>query len=109
MNTPSRNGPVTGNCIVCGGALPAGRPRRTCSDRCRQSAWRRRHQPPAPSCPPLPAARPAKGHTVYECPACETRLLGEQRCECGSFMRRLGPGGLCPCCDEPITIEELLP
>jgi len=47
--------------------------------------------------------------TVYECPEYETRLLGAQFCEdCRSFMRRLGPGGNCPCCDEPIAFEELV-
>lgn len=106
--TPSRNGNVTDNCVVCGSLLPAGRPRTTCSDRCRQTAWRRRHQPAPTGIEPLPPARPAKAGTVYECPACDTRLLGEQRCDCGTFMRRIGPGGHCPCCDEPITIEDLL-
>jgi hypothetical protein len=24
------------------------------------------------------------------------------------FMRRVGVGGLCPCCDEPVTVDELL-
>ena len=107
MNPPSCNGSVTDHCLVCDGPLPPGRPRRTCSDACRQAAWRRRQQPASPL-ETLPAARRTKDHTVYECPACDTRLLGEQRCECGSFMRRLGPGGLCPGCDEPVTVEELL-
>jgi hypothetical protein len=40
---------------------------------------------------------------------CEVRLIGEQYCEeCHSFARRLGPGGTCPCCDEPISVTELL-
>jgi predicted amidophosphoribosyltransferase len=40
---------------------------------------------------------------------CDARLIGEQYCEeCHSFARRLGPGGNCPCCDEPISITELL-
>ena len=109
MNNPSRNGSVTDSCLVCGGRLPPGRPRSTCSDACRQAAWRRRHHKPTPPAEPLPARRSRKDQTVYQCPHCETRLLGEQRCEdCGTFMSRLGPGGLCPCCDEPITIEELL-
>ncbi len=107
MTTGSRNVSVTDRCLVCAGPLPAGRPRRTCSDACRQAAWRRRHQPAAPV-ETLPTAQHRKDHTVYECPACDTRLLGQQRCECGTFMRRLGPGGLCPCCDEPVTIDELL-
>ncbi len=68
----------------------------------------RRHQPAPTGIEPLPPARPVKAGTVYEYPACDTRLLGEQRCDCGTFMRRIGPGGLCPCCDEPITIDDLL-
>ena len=109
MKNPSHNGSVTDRCLVCDGALPPGRPRSTCSDRCRQAAWRRRHQSSSRLAEALPAARSVKGRTVYECPACDTRLLGQQRCDdCNVFCRRLGPGGLCPCCDEPITIEELL-
>jgi hypothetical protein len=49
------------------------------------------------------------GGTVYQCPDCQSRLLGEQRCEdCATCMARLGPGGICPCCDEPITFDELI-
>ena len=57
---------------------------------------------------PLPASRPRKNSTVYECGDCGTRLLGAQRCDCGTFMHRIGTGGLCPSCDEPVAIEELL-
>jgi hypothetical protein len=109
MSIPSHNGSVTDRCLVCGGSLPPGRPRTTCSDRCRQTAWRRRHQSSSLPVKNLPTARRIKDHTVYQCPACDTRLLGQQRCDdCNIFCRRLGPGGQCPCCDEPITIEELL-
>jgi len=65
---PSRNTSVTAKCCVCADALPPGRPRRTCSDACRQAAWRRRHQP-TPTPPALPTSRPRKPSTVYECPA----------------------------------------
>lgn len=93
---------------MCGGPLPAGRPRTTCSDGCPQKAWRRRHQPVVVT-PALPAAQPRKGHTVYACPECEARQLGSQFCEdCHTFMRRLGAGGLSPCCGEPVTFDELL-
>jgi hypothetical protein len=105
---PSRNVCVTAACASCGGPLPAGRPRRWCSDACRQAGFRRRHQL-TPVQPQLPPARPRKPVTVYECPECESRALGEQRCaDCSVFMRRLGLGGLCPCCDEPVTVDELL-
>ena len=60
------------------------------------------HRPYAP-------ARPRRPATVYECPECELRLLGTQRCpDCGSFMTKLGLGGLCSNCDEPVTFDELL-
>jgi len=62
--------------------------------------------------PPKPGAERAdrrQADTVYQCPMCDVRLIGEQYCEeCHSFARRLGPGGNCPCCDEPISITELL-
>jgi hypothetical protein len=107
MTPPSRNESVTASCCACGGPLPPGRARTTCSDACRQAAWRRRNQTPV-AAPDLPANQPRRQHTVYQCDDCGTRALGEQRCECGKFMRRAGIGGLCPCCDEPITIDELL-
>ena len=57
----------------------------------------------------VPAARPRRDYTIYECPSCGQRLLGEQRCpDCGIFGRRTGIGGLCPHCGEPITIADLL-
>lgn len=46
--------------------------------------------------------------TVYECDACGSRALGEQRCECGTFARRVGIGGCCPECDAPVAVEELV-
>lgn len=54
-------------------------------------------------------ARRLRAETVYECPRCEARHLGEQRCpECNLFCRSLGPGGECPCCGEPVAISELI-
>jgi len=78
-------------CAHCGSSFtPAGR-RRWCSDACRQAAWRRRRA--APRRP----TQPAKIDTVYECPRCQTRYLGEQRCDdCNTWCRRLGPGSHCP-------------
>ena len=68
MSIPSHNGSVTDRCLVCGGSLPPGRPRTTCSDRCRQTAWRRRHQSSPLPVKNLPTARRIKDHTVYQCP-----------------------------------------
>jgi DNA replication protein DnaC len=87
--------------------VPAGR-RRFCSDACRKTAWRRRHQPPAAAIV-VPPARPRRPITVYACPSCQTRYLGEQRCpDCGVFCHRVGLGGACPHCDEPIAVADLL-
>jgi hypothetical protein len=53
--------------------------------------------------------RVSRASTIYECPACDARYLGEQRCaECGTFCRKIGPGGPCPHCDEPILLQDLL-
>ena len=105
-NSPWRNDGVTIACPMCGRAfVPVGR-KRHCSAACRQAAWRRR-QPATPNVvsPPLPIR---VALSVYECPACELRLLGQQRCpECHLWARRLGLGGLCPHCDEPVTLADL--
>ena len=88
--------------------LPAGtRARSWCSEACRQAGWPRRHQPDTAP-PTLPPGQPRRPATVYQCDRCDTRKLGVQRCEeCGTFMRRAGYGGLCPCCKEPIAFDEM--
>jgi ssDNA-binding Zn-finger/Zn-ribbon topoisomerase 1 len=92
-------------CPRCGQRFtPVGR-QRFCSPACRQAAWRRRHPAPVPALP----ARTPRPATVYECPGCGARLLGEQRCpDCNVFCRRLGLGGRCPHCDEPVALADLL-
>jgi hypothetical protein len=97
-----RDDTATMTCPVCGaGFAPAGR-QRFCSTGCRQQAWRWTRTAPIE---PLVA----HSDTVYVCPDCEARYLGAQRCDqCNMWCRRLGPGGLCPCCDEPIAITDLL-
>lgn len=107
---PSRDASVTpAHCLLCGRPTPAGRARRWCSAACRQAAYRRRRPTlPAVLPAPVPAARSRRDSTVYSCPTCDTRLLGEQRCpDCNTFANRLGPGGPCPHCDEIITILDL--
>jgi predicted nucleic acid-binding Zn ribbon protein len=105
---PSRHDGVTMTCPVCQHSFsPRGR-QRFCSDACRATAYRRRrnatHTPVV-----VPAAQPRRPITIYECDDCGTRALGQQRCdECSTFMRRVGIGGSCPHCDEPIAITELL-
>jgi hypothetical protein len=106
--SPSRDDAETITCPVCQHPFtPAGR-QRYCTSACRKTAFRRRHHyPPGPIT--VPAPRPRRDHTIYECPECEQRLLGEQRCpDCGIFARRIGPGGPCPHCAEPVTIADLL-
>lgn len=106
---PSSNDPVTIPCPVCATPFEVSGKRRFCSDNCRVTAHRRRHQSEPIDTVPVPAKTHRKASTVYECASCEARALGEQRCnDCGSFMNRVGYGGLCPCCDEPVTIDELL-
>jgi hypothetical protein len=99
---------VTMACPVCARAFTAAGRRRYCSDACRAAAHRRRHAT-AGSVVVVPGAAPRMPFTVYECDACGARAVGEQRCgDCSTFMRRVGIGGACPSCDEPLTVDELL-
>jgi len=72
---PSRDDTATMTCPVCQHPFtPAGR-QRYCGSPCRKTAFRRRHQdPPGPLA--VPAARPRRERTVYECSQCGERLLG---------------------------------
>jgi len=97
-----RDDGATMTCGACGAAFVASGRRRHCSTACRQAAWRRQHAAPVE-----PVV--TKSDTVYQCPICEARLIGEQRCDdCNTWARRIGPGAACPCCDEPIAVTELL-
>ena len=79
---------------------PQGR-RSYCSDACRTAAWRRRINAPTPP-------KPAKADIIYQCPSCETRYLGQQRCDdCNLWCKRIGLGSSCPHC-EPLAINDLL-
>lgn len=102
---------VTMTCPTCGRPFePTGR-RRYCSDACRAAAYiyRRRRNAAKPALV-LPEAQPRRPITVYECDDCgaRARVVGHQYCEdCRSFMRRVGFGGHCPACGEPVAITEL--
>jgi hypothetical protein len=101
-----RNDGLTLACLVCGRAFRRSGRRVFCSEACRQTAWRRRHARPLPSVP----TRTPRASTVYQCPECDSRYLGEQYCsDCAHFCRRVGVGGLCPACDEPVALTDLLP
>lgn len=104
MNTPCVTINVTMICPTCGSQFPASGRRRYCSGACRQTAWRRRQASP----PETTTTITPHQSTVYECPACATRYLDDRRCpDCNLFCRRLGPGGHCPHCDEPVTLTDL--
>jgi len=107
--TPSRHDSVTMTCPVCGSDFVSVGRQRWCSGACRSAGYRQRKQLEAPSVV-IPALVPRGARSVYQCDICDTRSLGIQRCEdCGSFMRRIGFGGLCPCCEEPIAVFDLVP
>ena len=108
-DSPSGDDTATIACPMCQRPFtPLGRGR-WCSDRCRKKAWRRRHQRPAAPIVVPAAGRPRRAITVYACDTCDTRALGQQRCDdCGAFMRRIGIGGHCPSCDEPVAVCDLL-
>jgi hypothetical protein len=103
-----RDDSATTRCPLCQTCFtPTGR-QRYCSTACRKTAFRRRHANP-PTTVVVPAARPRRQITIYECPDCGQRLLGEQRCgDCATFARRVGLGGACPDCDAPVAVEDLL-
>lgn len=107
--SPSRDDSVTITCSACGIAfVPVGR-QLWCSNTCRSRGYRLRQKSDTPPVV-LQVAVPRRTYTVYQCDSCDTRSLGEQRCEnCGIFMRRIGFGGLCPCCEEPVAAIELVP
>lgn len=105
--------PTDRPCPVCQTGTVSARAR-YCSDACRQRAYRLRQTRVTPADLDALIADLRRRHalvaqTIYECPTCEARLLGERRCpDCHVFCRRLGVGGLCPHCDDPVTLAELL-
>lgn len=99
------------SCPVCATTFTPIRRQRFCSPACRQAAWRARHLATAPL-PGPDTIRPGatkRSITVYACPECDTRYFAEQWCpDCQRPCTRVGTGGPCPCCEEPVTIDELL-
>lgn len=105
---PLRDGTVTATCPVCGTVFVPGPNQLYCEHACGAKAWRRRHRVAAAAVE-IPPSRPRRPITVYECEACGTRSLGEQRCgDCGMFMRRVGTRGRCPHCEDVVAVVDLL-
>jgi hypothetical protein len=107
---PARDGYVTPTgCAMCGEPLHGRADQCYCSHTCRQAAHRRRTSPRVQP-PQLPKAhRGLREGTVYECGDCGQRLAGEQWCpDCQRPCRRIGPGGPCPSCGDPITFTDLI-
>ena len=96
LSTSMRDGSrdTSGGCLVCGKALASGRAR-YCSRAHQQRAFRLRQQTSLPDLhrlrQELQQRRAVVAHTIYECPSCGERLVGERRCpECNLFA---GPSG----------------
>jgi hypothetical protein len=106
---PSRddNETTTTPCPICGHGFTPVRRQRYCTNACRQIAYRRRHHHHT-ALAEIPTPAPRRVNTVYVCQECEQRYLGEQWCpDCNQPCRRLGTGGNCPHCDEPVAIQDL--
>jgi hypothetical protein len=106
------NGAGARRCLVC--PLPARGRSAYCSDTHRVQAHRLRHRQELDFRPDalqaeLRRRRQLAAHTVYECDDCGERYLCQQQCDqCHRFCRAAGLGGLCPGCDEPVLVTELL-
>lgn len=93
----------TGICEWCGTSFSLSGRRKFCSDSHRQASYRARNASRS-----IKAIANKPDTTVYQCPSCEVRYLGIQRClDCNLFCLRIGPGGLCPHCDEPVAHLDL--
>jgi hypothetical protein len=92
---PSRNDiETTSACPVCAAAFTPIRRQRYCTPACRQAAWRARHPDPRPA-DVVPATTHRRSITIYQCPACDTRQLGQQRRhDCPRPCTRVDLGGL---------------
>lgn len=106
--SPSGDDGATMTCPVCRSSFTRSGRKLFCGDACRRLAWKRRHQSPAVPIVVAPPGRPRRPLTIYECTACGSRALGEQRCpDCGTFTSRVGLGGACPHCNEPVAVADL--
>jgi hypothetical protein len=97
-------------CPSCGGTFRATGRQTYCSAACRQRAYRQRSiTTDTQAAMQVPPTRTRRDLTIYQCPQCDEVLLGQQWCtDCQRPCRRLGLGGACPHCDEPVTVDQLL-
>jgi hypothetical protein len=96
-------------CPICWTPFTRVRRQRYCSDNCRKTAWARRHAATTAITEPAPPPRRRRDVTVYACPSCDQRYHAQQWCpSCNQPCTRIGLGGPCPHCDEPVAVAELL-
>ena len=96
-------------CPVCWTSFVRLGRQRFCCDNCRKTAWARTHRETAEPAPPVPPRGRRREATVYACPTCDTRLYGQQWCpDCNQPCTRIGLGGLCPHCQKPVALTDLL-
>lgn len=113
IDTPKRDVSRDGchGCMVCGAPLSSTRAR-YCSRAHQQHAFRLRHRTGVDLQNlrhQLQRRQALVAHTVYECPNCAERFVGERRCpDCRLFSRAIGLGGHCPECETPILLADLL-
>ena len=81
-----------------------------CTEACRKTAWKRRHATTVTVAEPVvPQGIRRRDITIYECPTCDIRYHGEQWChDCNQPCTRIGLGGSCPHCDQPVAISDLI-
>ena len=103
-----------GTCPMCGRSFPIQGRGIYCGPTCRQRAFRlRRRHTLGPTLTNLTdrlrQERRLIAQTVYECPSCTERFLGQRRCaDCNVWCRKIGLGGECSGCAEILTLTDLL-
>lgn len=96
-------------CPVCATPFTRVRRQRFCSDNCRKTAWARTHNTTPRPIEPVPPPGRRRALTVYSCPSCQARYYGQQWCpDCNQPCTRVGFGGHCPHCDEPVALNDIL-
>jgi len=103
-----------GVCPVCTRTVPIDGRGIYCTPKCRQRAYRLRHSRSSrPTLTDIAAELRREqrliAQTVYECPSCQERFLGERRCgDCNQWCRKIELGGQCSGCDDVMTVSELV-